>query len=98
MNARERLCEVWRDLALRHVCAGPATHALLDELVRAYSEVHRHYHTIEHVGSLLQLMDEHGHGIVDRGAVALAIIFHDVVYDPRQHDNEQASADLAGRR
>jgi predicted metal-dependent HD superfamily phosphohydrolase len=98
MNACELLSDVWRDLARRQACTGPAAQAVLDELVQAYSQPHRHYHTIEHVASLLRLLDEHGHGVLDRDAVALAILFHDVVYDPARHDNEHASADLAGER
>jgi predicted metal-dependent HD superfamily phosphohydrolase len=81
----------------RQACAGTAAQ-VLDELVRAYAEPHRHYHTIEHVASLLRLLDEHGHGVIDRNAIALAILFHDVIHDPARHDNEQASADLAGER
>ena len=98
MSACELLSDVWRDLTRRHTCTGPAVQAVLDELVQAYSEPHRHYHTIEHVASLLRLLDEHGRGVLDRNAVALAILFHDVVYDPTRHDNEQVSADLAGER
>jgi len=98
MNARERLSDVWSDLAGRLACPGPATETVLGDLVRAYSEPHRHYHTIEHIASLLQLMDEYGHEVIDRDAIALAILFHDVIYDPARHDNEHASAHFAGAR
>jgi predicted metal-dependent HD superfamily phosphohydrolase len=64
MNACELLSEVWRDLTRGQACTGPAQ-AVLDELVGAYSEPHRHYHTIEHVASLLRLLDEHGRGVLD---------------------------------
>ena len=98
MNAHEQLSDVWCDLTRRQVRTGPAAHAALDELVQAYSEPHRHYHTIKHIASLLQLLDEHGRGVLDRNAVALAILFHDVIYDPARHDNEHASADFASER
>jgi predicted metal-dependent HD superfamily phosphohydrolase len=98
MNACALVSDVWRNLMHRRGCSAPAAQAVLDEFVHAYAEPHRHYHTIEHVASLLRLMDEHGHAIVDRNPVTLAILFHDVVYDPARHDNEQASADLAGER
>jgi predicted metal-dependent HD superfamily phosphohydrolase len=52
----------------------------------AYSEPHRKHHTIEHIGSLLRQLEEHGHAVVDRDAVVLAMLFHDVVYDPLRHD------------
>src|SRR5262245_8133597 len=98
MNAGELLSDVWRDLTHRQARTGPAAQAVLDELVQAYSEPHRHYHSIEHVSALLQLLDKHGRGVLDRNAVALAILFHDVVYDPARDDNERASADLASER
>jgi len=85
---------VWHELARRQGCARPAAEAVLDQLLRAYAEPHRHYHTIDHIASLLRLLDEHGDGVIDRNAVALAILFHDVVYDPARHDNEQISAGL----
>ena len=65
--------------------------------MRAYSEPHRHYHTLSHIADLLQLLDEHG-GIADGDAVTLAILFHDAVYDPARQDNEAASASLARER
>ena len=99
MNARELASShVWHDLAHRHGCSGPAAEALLEDLVRAYADPHRHYHTLDHIASLLQLLEEHSHAVRDRNAVALSILFHDVVYDPARHDNEQMSAALAGER
>ena len=98
MKAGKLPADVWRDLARHEGCPEVGAQAVQDELMRAYTEPHRHYHTIEHVALLLALMDEHGHAVVDRAAVALAILFHDVVYDPARHDNEQASADFASQR
>ena len=92
MSARTIVQRCWDDLLLRHGCAGPAAEAVLDELVRAYGESHRHYHTLDHIAALLRLLEEHGRGVGDHDAVALAILFHDVVYDPARHDNEHASA------
>ena len=91
MSARIVL-RCWDDLMLRHRCPGPAAEAVLDELVCAYAEPHRHYHTLDHIAALLRLLEEHGRGVGDHDAVALAILFHDVVYDPARHDNEDASA------
>jgi predicted metal-dependent HD superfamily phosphohydrolase len=82
----------------RHACPETAAQGVLDDLLAAYREPLRHYHNVEHVASLLRLLDENGHGVADRTAVELAILFHDVVYDPTRHDNERASADLASER
>ena len=98
MSPRELLSHVWRDLAGRHHCETSSAEVLLDELLGAYSEPSRHYHTIEHIASLLLQLNDHGLAVADRDAVALAMLFHDVIYDPRRRDNEEKSATLARRR
>jgi predicted metal-dependent HD superfamily phosphohydrolase len=98
MSPRELLSHEWLELTSRHHCETSSAQALLDELLGAYSEPNRRYHTIEHIASLLQRLDDHGQAVVDRDAVALAILFHDVIYDPRQRDNEEKSAAFARGR
>jgi len=98
MSAREPVRRCWDDLASRQGCAAPAATAVLEEVVLAYGQPHRHYHTLDHIAALLALLDEHGRGLLDRDAVMLAILFHDAVYDPARHDNEQASAAFAVER
>jgi len=97
MNARELVSDAWRDLVRRHGHGVPSAESTLEELVRAYAEPHRHYHTLDHVADLLRLWEKHG-GASDAGAVRLAILFHDAVYDPMRRDNEAASAKLAVRQ
>lgn len=58
-----------------------------------YQQAHRHYHGLNHVHALLGLLDEHGDALVrDKASVALAIWFHDAVYDTTRQDNEEQSA------
>jgi predicted metal-dependent HD superfamily phosphohydrolase len=71
---------------------------MLRDLERAYDEPHRHYHTIEHIGALLDLESRYASAAADREALRLAILFHDIVYDPTRDDNEEASARLAAER
>ena len=92
----DQIAAAWRDVAARHGSVG--ADAILAELVVAYGETHRHYHTLEHVAALLQLLGKYGDGIADRDAVVLAILFHDAVYDPSRQDNEEASAAFATER
>jgi predicted metal-dependent HD superfamily phosphohydrolase len=94
MTVQELVSRAWRDLAHRHGCAADSAERVLADLVRAYGEPHRHYHTLSHIANLLQLLGEH-EGIADSDAVTLAILFHDAVYDPARQDNEAASATLA---
>ncbi|MCU0704905.1 MAG: hypothetical protein MUF18_13085 [Fimbriiglobus sp.] len=73
--------------------APAAAYPAFDNLVAAYSEPHRHYHTLEHVGEVLRVV-----GRLKGGAsVLLAVWYHDAVYDPKANDNETRSAELAMR-
>ncbi len=72
---------------------GAAT--LWPELVRAYGEAQRHYHTLEHVAQCLAWLDW-CFSLAERPCeLALALWFHDYVYDPARHDNEARSAAAA---
>jgi hypothetical protein len=95
MDAHDRLSHTWRELTRRHGCATARAEVVLAELLRAYSEPPRKYHTIEHIGSLLRQLEEHGHAVVDRDAVVLAMLFHDVFYDPLRLEGERTYKRIA---
>jgi predicted metal-dependent HD superfamily phosphohydrolase len=61
-----------------------------------HSEEHRHYHTLVHLGHLLSLSrDAASRHVVRRpDIIDWAIVFHDIVYDPKSKTNEEDSADL----
>jgi predicted metal-dependent HD superfamily phosphohydrolase len=81
----------WRDLWVQ---AGlPIPHRLGADLIRAWQEPHRHYHTPEHLIECLRLLDEHGADF----EVEQSLWFHDAFQDPRRSDNEEASAQWAER-
>lgn len=63
------------------------------ELRRRHAEPHRAYHDAAHVGLLWLRYLLHGGDPADRD-MALAILFHDAVYDPLAKDNEARSAAL----
>jgi len=88
----------WHDLTARLGIDANAARPVLAELLALYGEAGRHYHTLDHIADLLQLLDAHGRALGDRDAVELAIYFHDAVYNPLRSDNEAASAALAGKR
>ena len=82
----------WHDLGL----VAPPDPALV-ELLHRWAEPHRRYHTPQHLAECLALFDD-SRALAERpGEVALAVWFHDAVYDTRRHDNEAASADWALR-
>jgi len=98
MSAREAVRRCWSALASRRGWAGPAAAAVLEEILVAYGEPHRHYHTLDHIAALLALLDRHGKGVAQHDVLMLAIVFHDAVYDPARNDNEEASSALAAMR
>lgn len=84
--------------ALEAVGATASGERVFAELVERHAEPHRHYHTFEHVDACLGWLDwvaAHGERPAE---VALALFFHDAMYDPRASDNEARSAQLARER
>jgi predicted metal-dependent HD superfamily phosphohydrolase len=88
----EAWCALWRRLGAR---SDPRP--LHEEISRAYSEPHRHYHTLEHIAHVLALFDGARDCLRDPDAGELALWLHDFVYDPRARDNEARSAAYAAR-
>jgi predicted metal-dependent HD superfamily phosphohydrolase/GNAT superfamily N-acetyltransferase len=70
---------------------------LLGQLMAAYREPQRHYHTLQHLQECLG----HLEGVLPcaerPGELALALFFHDAVYGVQAHDNEAQSAAWARR-
>jgi predicted metal-dependent HD superfamily phosphohydrolase len=61
---------------------------------RAYADHRRRYHTLEHLGEVLALIEVLAGG-TPSPAVEFAGWLHDLVYDPARSDNEVASANWA---
>lgn len=73
----------------------PESNETFEQLLDAYSQKHRHYHTGAHIDHCLRELDLVP-GLADQPAeVELALWFHDAVYDPYSSNNEEKSADLA---
>jgi predicted metal-dependent HD superfamily phosphohydrolase len=86
--------EAWQALGVTATNNAPHD-ALCAELQRRYGEPQRHYHTMQHLGECLAWF-EREKALAERpGEVALALWFHDAVYDVHAHDNEARSADWA---
>lgn len=79
---------LWGELRAREVNGG-----LMNQLLAAYSERHRHYHTLQHLRECLALFEAASPVATRPAEVELALWFHDAVYDPRASDNEARSAD-----
>ena len=62
------------------------------DVVTAWSQPHRRYHSLAHLAAVLGIVAELADAAADPTAVALAAWYHDVVYDPLRGDDERASA------
>jgi len=67
---------------------------IFNKLIIAYSEKQRAYHTVQHLYECLLLLESIRADLNDADAVALALWFHDAVYDPQAKDNELKSAEM----
>lgn len=70
---------------------------VLASILAAYGSADRSYHSLQHLGECLELFEEaqEQHLADHPGEVAIALWFHDAVYDTRRSDNEAKSADWA---
>ena len=61
----------------------------------AYSEPHRHYHTLEHIRNTIRITRNcfPGRNSYDLSTVVLALLYHDIVYDVNSKHNEAESAE-----
>jgi len=91
-DTTKRAARYWRPLGARQGLGD----GVFERLVAAYGEPHRHYHTLVHIVEMLDCLDQSRHLAVDEDAVALAVWFHDAIYDSTvaHGANEAASADL----
>jgi predicted metal-dependent HD superfamily phosphohydrolase len=81
------------------VCKGLGANSdpvtLYDDLIRAYSEPHRAYHTVVHLESCLREFDAARQLAEAPYAIEAALWFHDAIYDTHRSDNEERSASWA---
>lgn len=96
MDLRKKLLDSWMDTWAELELRTPATLGV--ELLDRWSEPSRHYHDLEHLDACLTEARAHGDLLEDAPAVALALWFHDAIYDPKAQDNEERSAELARER
>lgn len=84
----------WQALAGRLGLSHAASQMLLNSLQTQYFEPHRHYHTARHIVAMLDGFEQHRDQFADPDTAALAIFFHDAIYDPARRDNETRSAEM----
>ncbi|MBD2768090.1 hypothetical protein IC235_09330 [Hymenobacter sp. BT664] len=83
----------WHSLTAPLLADTARREAVFQELIAAYEGPARHYHTLQHLDSLLTHLA--AAPLHDAVVVQLAVWFHDMVYQSLRSDNEARSADRA---
>ena len=84
----------WR-LAWSAIGARGDGSSLLSQLLARYSEPHRKYHTLQHLGECMAHFEAVPSLPEHPGEVQIALWFHDAIYELRSSQNELQSADWA---
>lgn len=71
------------------------SHALWQDIVKNYDEPIRAYHNLNHLRQLFGQFEHVKSRLQQPSIVALALFYHDIIYDPTQQDNELKSAEYA---
>ncbi len=72
--------------------------ALWQDITTHYNEPVRAYHNLSHLQQLFNQFEQVKHHLNEPNIIALALYFHDVIYDPSRTDNEQQSAAYAAEK
>ena len=89
-----QLVSFWMSCCARHNIHSSTVETWWEVLVERYNEPQRSYHTMEHLFELHAHLEKVRDRLCDVEAVGMTLFFHDVVYAPKAHDNEEQSAQL----
>ncbi|KAA0915093.1 hypothetical protein [Psychrobacter sp. ANT_WB68] len=81
--------------ALNNTITPAALEALWQDIAMRYNEIQRAYHSLQHIRQLFGQFEQVKHHLNEPHIIALALLFHDSVYEPTRSDNELKSAEYA---
>ena len=88
----DRFQGLWRRCLINGMPDHSAT--IHQQIIEAYGEPHRRYHTLAHIEHCLAMFDQCKSLALNADALELAVWFHDVILLPGSGDNEARSAEL----
>ena len=68
---------------------------LWQDIAIRYNEAQRAYHSLQHIEQLFAQFEQIKHVLNEPHIIALALFYHDVIYEPTRTDNELKSAEYA---
>ena len=81
--------------AINHAIEPVTLKALWQDIATRYNEPQRAYHTLKHIQQLFQQFEQVTDKLYEAHIIALALYYHDVIYEPARSDNELKSAEYA---
>ncbi|MEI8376181.1 MAG: hypothetical protein WCJ35_25455 [Planctomycetota bacterium] len=87
----------WHDLLSVWTVDPTLADVMFEDVSKRYAGSGRFYHTLDHIGAVLETVESLGSFAQNPNAVTLAAWLHDVIYDSRTSDNEERSAEYAER-
>lgn len=91
------LRDKWFSLAERYSKNVALLQSLYDDLLNRYMGKNRHYHSIHHIAAMLKGAEDYSSLANDYDALQFAIWYHDIIYNSLKSDNEEKSAEEAGK-
>ncbi len=88
----------WHQLMRRQKAPAQYIVPLWREILSAYTNPNRHYHTLQHLLDLFTQADQFRTQIDDFDTLELSIWYHDIIYQCLRKDNEEKSALFAKYR
>lgn len=95
----DKLLQNWSELTKNFDINQTATKKTFNQIVEAYSTPNRYYHNLEHIYNVLKVIQtlESETKYFETKTVEFAAWFHDIVYNTKAKDNEEKSAEYAGK-
>jgi predicted metal-dependent HD superfamily phosphohydrolase len=92
------LKKIWNEQAARYSDNEYLVAGLWGEIEKVYTTKLRYYHNLAHLEYMAERAIQYKDALTDFDTVMFSIIYHDIIYNTRRHDNEQKSADTARDR
>ena len=85
----------WHLTAINNAIEPAILKALWQDIAVRYNESQRAYHSLQHIQQLFTQFEQIKPHLNEPHIIALALFYHDVIYEPTRSDNELKSAEYA---
>ncbi|KAL0478957.1 hypothetical protein AKO1_007842 [Acrasis kona] len=86
--------EHYKDLVVFYKATDTYENKWWDIIIKMYAEEQRYYHTLDHIEDIFNKLKDKNLQPFDKHVMSMTVLFHDIIYQPTKHDNEDQSASL----